>query len=72
MEKEFLVLRADGDFVAAGKMRTFSPDTAKIFLIEDGWDRLFVVNDYVLEFEPTRIRTVKSPNSDAVEYDISE
>lgn len=61
--------------IAPGETRTITVTEKDISLIQDGWDRLLLVNNYVLEFTTKRIRlcdSLDSPSKDHDEYDIDE
>ena len=61
--------------IAPGETRTITVTEKDMSLIQDGWDRLLLVNNYVLEFTTKRIRLCDSPDSpskDHDEYDIDE
>lgn len=61
--------------IAPGETRTITVTEKDMTLIQDGWDRLLLVNNYVLEFTTKRIRLCDSPDSpskDHDEYDIDE
>ena len=61
--------------IAPGETRTFTATEKEITLIQDGWDQLLLVNNYVLDFNIKRVRFCDSfdtPSKGHDEYDIDE
>lgn len=55
--------------IAPDETRTFTVTEKDLSLTKDGWDRLLVVNNYVVQFNVKRVRLCDSPDSPSKEHD---